>query len=380
MSERSERLKIGFVLDDSLDRPDGVQQYIMTLGSWLRAESHEVHYLVGETLRTDIANIHSLAKNFRVRFNKNKMSIPLPANKAKIHALLHELKLDVLHVQMPYNPLLAARVIKAADDATAVFGTFHIMPNSQTELKATKLLARVLKSSLQRFDKVYAVSAPARDFALSSFGVQASVMPNVVNINVIKQAQVAKDTDLLSIVFLGRLVERKGCGYLLKALAELSPKLRSSINVTICGSGPLETKLKNYVEQHNLVSMVLFTGYVSEDEKAKILAQADIAIFPSTGGESFGIVLIEAMAAGAGVVLGGDNPGYSSVLQDKRVLFDPTDTPALSRLLENYIGNSKLRNSLHAEQQKLVHDFDVGTVGPRILADYHKMIAKRRNN
>lgn len=77
-------MKIGFVLDDGLDSPDGVQQYILTLGTWLEKQGHEVHFLVGQTERTDISNVHVLARNIGVRFNHNRLTIPLPANHGRI--------------------------------------------------------------------------------------------------------------------------------------------------------------------------------------------------------------------------------------------------------------------------------------------------------
>lgn len=374
-------LNIAFVLDDSLDRPDGVQQYILTLGKWLSARGHHVHYLVGETRRTDLLNVHSLAKNVRVRFNKNQMSIPLPTSRSKIKEKMQALQLDILHVQMPYNPLFAARVIEACGDTTAVFGTFHILPNSNVEHRATRLLARWLKRSLARFDTVYGVSKPACEFARDAFGVSATVMPNVVDIAAIQKASPHVSEDgTVTIMFLGRLVERKGCGHLLKALAALPPELQSRINVIICGGGPLEAKLKNFVEQHKLVSIVRFAGFVSETEKSEYLAGADIAVFPATGGESFGIVLIEAMAAGAGVVLGGDNPGYRSVLRDDKVLFNPRNTELFASTLKRFITDASLRERLHKAQSALVREYDIAEVGPRIEADYQSMIAKRRNN
>ena len=104
-------MKIALVLDDSLDKPDGVQQYVLTLGSWLTSQKHEVHYLVGATSRKDIPNVHSLSANMRVRFNKNRASMPMIANRKAIRALTEKEKFDVLHVQMPYSPLLAGKII-----------------------------------------------------------------------------------------------------------------------------------------------------------------------------------------------------------------------------------------------------------------------------
>jgi phosphatidylinositol alpha-mannosyltransferase len=83
-AKKMRKLKIGFVFDDSLDKPDGVQQYVLILGRWLATQGHDVHYLVGETKRTDLQNLYSLARNVNVKFNQNRMAIPLPAKLAPI--------------------------------------------------------------------------------------------------------------------------------------------------------------------------------------------------------------------------------------------------------------------------------------------------------
>ena len=134
------KLTIGFVFDDSLDKPDGVQQYVLILSRWLQAQGHEVHYLLGETRRLDIANLHSLSRNVTVRFNQNRMAMPLPARLKPIRDLLHQVHFDVLHVQVPYSPALAGRIIKAVEPDTAVVGTFHIAPHSRLVTLGNHLL------------------------------------------------------------------------------------------------------------------------------------------------------------------------------------------------------------------------------------------------
>src|ERR1700760_451276 len=107
-------MKIGLVLDDTLDTPDGVQQYVIQVGTWLTAQGHEVHYLVGATERTDIPHIHSLSRNLKVKFNGNRMSMPLPTSKRTLKRFLHEQQFDVLHVQVPYSPFMAGRLLLSA--------------------------------------------------------------------------------------------------------------------------------------------------------------------------------------------------------------------------------------------------------------------------
>lgn len=376
-------LKIGLVLDDSLDSSDGVQQYVLAVGRWLAQQGHEVHYLVGETKRTDIPDIHSLSRNIKVRFNGNHMSMPLPASKRHIRQLLQENGFDILHVQMPYSPFLASRILRAAPTSTAVIGTFHIAPYSRTVIWGNRLLSVLLRRSLRRFNEVVSVSPIAQQFARQVFNINSTVVPNAVELAAYRQAvPLDKFNEVTTIVFLGRLMERKGCRYLLEAInyVQANRLTNKQYYVIIIGKGPLEPQLREYVQQHNLSDFVMFTGFVSESDKPRYLASSDIAIFPSTGGESFGIVLVEALAASRGVVLAGDNPGYASVMQPfPDSLFNPTDTPALAKKLVYFIENSSERQKQRAKQQIAALQYDVGQVGRRLLNHYRTALHKQRS-
>jgi phosphatidylinositol alpha-mannosyltransferase len=154
-----------------------------------------------------------------------------------------------------------------------------------------------------------------------------------------------------------------------------------NVRVIICGKGPLENRLKTYVKKQHLNHVVTFTGYVSERVKPNYLATADIAVFPSTGGESFGIVLIEAMAAGANVVLGGDNAGYRSVLgEHPDQLVDVADTAAFAKQLHHFIVSSRARTAAYKWQQQQLTRYDVRTVGDELLKLYQQQLLKRHQN
>jgi phosphatidyl-myo-inositol alpha-mannosyltransferase len=369
-------MKIGFVLDDGLDKPDGVQQYILTLGSWLTKQKHTVHYLVGQSQQRDDVTVHSLSKNLKVRFNHNRMSIPLPANKERIRRLLETENYDVLHVQMPYSPQLAGRIIKLAPDHTAVVGTFHILPYGRLEQTATKALSLILKRNNRRFDALLSVSKAAQAFAKQSYGIKTQVLPNVIDIKAFK-AKKPKHKDL-RIVFLGRLVERKGCEALLRAVALLPHSVKEQLTVVIGGTGPLKRKLVSLAKKLNLSEQVSFEGFIAEKDKAAFLAQADLAVFPAYGGESFGIVLLEAMAAKAQVVLAGDNPGYASVLGSvRKTLLPAANIRKMSEQIELFLRDPELRAMIHEQQQKLVKQYDVKIVGTKLVAIYTQAIAKR---
>lgn len=367
-------MKIGFVLDDSLDGNDGVQQYVLTLGQWLAKQGHSVHYLVGATSRTDVANIHPLSHNVKVRFNGNRLSIPLPASRNAIKLLLQQEQFDVLHIQMPYSPFLAGRIIMAAPAATRLVGTFHIFPQSGVVRLASRLLAVYEWRSLRRFQTVVAVSSAAQAFAAHTFGLQTTVVPNVVDTGRFAAGRPRPDIahDGPVIVSLGRLVPRKGCRVLLEAFVKLreNPKFHTA-RLVICGKGPLEAELKQFTVQHSLDGAVTFTGFVTEADKPDYLASADLAVFPSSGGESFGIVLVEAMAANRPVVLGAANEGYRTVLQaGPDMLFAPNDPAALTALMTHYLEDATAQAAALAWQRTTVGQYDVATVGRHLLQCY----------
>lgn len=375
------KLKIGFVFDDSLDKPDGVQQYVLTLSRWLNAQGNEVHYLVGETKRTDLPNLYSLSRNVKVRFNQNRMAMPLPARLKPIRQVLQREHFDVLHVQVPYSPALAARVIKAAEPQTAVVGTFHVAPHSALVTHGNRLLALAVRGSLKRFDAMISGTQAAADFAKKTHGLDSVVIHHPIDLARFMGAKpFERYAKRLNVVFLGRLVERKGCQHLLRAVAQAQAAgdWPANVFVTVCGGGPLEVQLKTYVAEHGLNGIVEFTDYISEDDKPHYLAGADIAIYPSTGGESFGIVLPEAMAAARGMVLAGNNPGYTAVLAGRpQALFDPRDTSALAALLLKSLGDKQARHEAVRWQQRYAQEFDVSRVGQRVLRIYEQALHNR---
>lgn len=364
-------LKIAFVVDDGLDKPDGVQQYILTLGKWLGKKGHSVSYLAGETKRKDITNALVLSNNLKVRFNGNSLSTPLPARPRKIKKLMQKEVFDILHVQMPYSPFMAAQTVRYAPKSTKIVGTFHILPVGKLQYFGNKLLGWALKSNLKKFDKILSVSEPAQNFAKKTFGINSEVLANPVDINKFIRPY-KKKSKKINIVFLGRLVPRKGCLTLLKAVNELienQPDL--DLELHICGEGNQRRKLEDYVDSTKLKDFTTFHGFVSETEKIDMLNMADFAVFPSFSGESFGIVLIEAMAANAGLVLAGANPGYSSVFSGiEECLFNPKNPHELSKLLRRLIKNKSEFETLHNKQQRHVRKFDINIIGARLLEIY----------
>ena len=366
-------MKIALLCDDTLDSTDGVQQYVITLGGWLTSQGHEVHYLTSTSERTDLPNIHTLSKRVSTQFNSNHGGMPLPAPRKHIKALLEHEQFDIIHIQMPYSPLLAGRVIQLAPKSTKIIGTFHIFPQSKLVAAATRALGVVVRRQLPKFSHILSVSKAAQDFAKTAFKIDTQVIPNMVDISRFSvPVSTINNARPIQIVFLGRLVERKGSIYLLQAITELrKKKLHNTFEVIIAGKGPLLSTLQEYVHKHGLADIVSFPGFISEDNKPAFLAHADIAVFPSTGGESFGISLIEAMAATPGPVLAGDNPGYRTVMEGGEAqLVQPTDTAAFADTLARYVDSQEARNAAHLWQLQHVKQYNTPVVASQITAVY----------
>jgi phosphatidyl-myo-inositol alpha-mannosyltransferase len=380
--ENGRRLNVALVFDDSLDSQDGVAQHVKTLGAWLSARGHNVSYLVGETQLKQWrgGDVFSLAKNLRVSFNGNKMSIPLPTRRSKITGALADGQFDVIHVMMPYSPFMAQRVIRLAPKSAAIIGTFHVYPSGPVAKIGTRLLKVISWPSLRRLSVFISVSQAAADFARQTYGINSEIIPNPVDVAAFASASRGTKPRPNTILFLGRLVKRKGCAQLLEAFAELKKKLPEA-QLQIAGQGPLGGRLQARAKKLKIIQSVHFLGFVEEKAKPKVFAGAAVACFPSLYGESFGIVLVEAMASGTAVVLGGDNPGYRTILSEHpATLINPLDVNAFAEKLYRAFTDEKWRQQVHSWQTEAVKKYDIQTVGPQVEKAYDLAIARSAKN
>ena len=376
-------LTIGFVFDDTLDALDGVQQHIITIGTELVRRGHDVHYLVGETHHSPVPQTVSLARNVMVSFNGNRMRIPLPVRKREIRAALAHNNYDILHIQAPYSPLFGGRVLECAPQSTGVVATYHIAPIDRRARYGGRALGLVNAHSHRRVDEVIAVSQVAAQYAQFTSHTHGTIIANPVNVEKFATAahRATRDAAHPHIVFLGRLVPRKGAQLLLEALDYgerhgMFPM--PGLHVTIAGEGPL---MDDCVQRAaRLRTPVQFVGTVDEG-KADLLASADVAVFPAIGGETFGIVLPEAIASGAGVTLAGDNPGYRWTMRgDEDALFSvgPDHARVLAERITRALTDAPWARRLHAREEALLDRYNVQAVTDEVEQVYARAIADRR--
>lgn len=378
----TKKLRVGLVFDDSLDRPDGVQQYVMRVAEWLREHGHEVYLLVGETHERDLPHLHSLSRNITVKFNGNTMSIPRPVPRKLLRELLEELQLDVIHVQTPYSPFMSGRLMSLASANTAVVGTFHILPYSFFVKVANRVLAVLNTRTGKRFDDVMAVSPPASEFARRYYGYNGPVVPNPFRLADFTVSPGAKNK-VPRIVFLGRLVARKGAKELLLAVQYMLANglYEGPLSVTIAGRGHMMEELQTLASKIDSAVKIDFPGFIAEEDKPALIESADVFALPSISGESFGISLIEGLAAARGAVLAGDNAGYASILYElPELLVNPRDTEAFAKLLAHWLKDPQARVAMAKRQKQYVQQFDLAVVGPAIERVYNEALQSQRSS
>jgi phosphatidylinositol alpha-mannosyltransferase len=371
-------LRVALVYDDSLDRYRGVPQYVMSLTQGLTRRGHQVELLVGQSQSRSLgeAPVHSLARNIRVRFNGNRLSMPLLSRAEQIDQVMGEGRFDVVHVQVPYSPLMAGRVISRAAEDAAVVGTFHVASEKMLPRLGSRLLANATFRSLRRFDAMISVSRCAARFARSYYGIDSQIVPNMVDVDVLRaDGRSRGNAGAPTIAYVGALVHRKGPDLLVEAVLRLK-RSRPDMTLVIAGEGPLRGKLERMVEGAGAGSCIRLVGEVGERRKAELLGAAQVACFPSRYGESFGIVLLEGIAAGAGVVLAGDNHAYSELFATCPGALCPVSPVAIASRLEELL-DPGWRASVRAAQEVLLDSYRIEDVTEQVLRVYAGALQKR---
>jgi phosphatidylinositol alpha-mannosyltransferase len=374
-------LRVGLVYDDTIDRYGGIPLYVTTLGRALVRRGHWVEYLVGDSAATGVdgAAVHSLARNVRVRFNGNALSMPVWTRGKELRGVLEAGRYDILHVQVPYSPLMAGRLVTRADPRCAVVGTYHVASERAIPRTGARLL-RILKfRSAPRFDEIVSVSRVAAEFAATCSGMEAGrIVPNMLDLGAVSPELPGTRDNPADVVFVGRLVPRKGVRQLIDAIARLNGRRKRPTRVAIIGDGPLRGGLQRRVRDAGLSDRVAFLGNLDDRRKLALLSRTKIACFPSLFGESFGLVILEALAAGADAVVAGGNPGYRELLGEAGGLIDPVDTVAFASRLQQLLDDADRRRKLGACQRRLIARYDSDLVVETVLDVYREALRRRR--
>ncbi|WP_329570329.1 glycosyltransferase family 4 protein [Kitasatospora sp. NBC_01266] len=359
-------MKIGIVCPYDWDVPGGVQFHIRDLAEHLIGLGHKVSVLAPADDESALPSfVVSAGRAVAVPYNGSVARLSFGIISAtRVRRWLRDGEFDILHVHEPASPSLSMLAAWAATGP--MVATFHTSnPRSRVMIAASP----ILQPTLEKLSARIAVSEYARRTLVEHLGGDAVVIPNGVDVSFFARAEPDPRWTGGTIGFIGRINEpRKGLPTLLAALPAIIAA-RPEVRLLVAGKGDEEEAVAGLAPE--VRAHVEFLGMVSDEEKARLLRSVDLYVAPNTGGESFGIILVEAMSAAA-PVLASDLDAFAQVLDGGQAgeLFAVEDPAALAeaavRLLSDPVRLAELRTAAAAH----VRQFDWETVGADILAVY----------
>lgn len=363
-------MKIGLVCPYAWDVPGGVRQHVDDLARELMARGHDVSVLAPAESAMGLPDwVTDGGRPIAVSYNGSvaRVNFGLKATRV-VRRWIREGDFDVIHVHEPLAPGLS--VIACWVARGPIVATWHSSSDRSRVLSAGYHLAQ---TALEKLSGRIAVSEDARRFLVAHVGGDAVLIPNGVRVR--QYTSVAPDLDRdprPTIVFLGRIDEpRKGLDVLLGALPAIRAQV-PDIRLLVAGPGDVDERRKEL--DASLDGCVEFLGLISDDEKARLLVDADLYIAPQLGGESFGIVLIEARAAGTTVVAS-DLPAFRRVLEEgaSGALFERGASDQLATTVVELLRDPGRRERYIEAGHTRVTDFDWATVADEVVAVYESV-------
>jgi phosphatidylinositol alpha-mannosyltransferase len=368
------RLRIGIACPYTWDTPGGVQAHVHDLAEELLARGHTVQVLapVDDPDAPDLPPwVTSAGRAVPVPYNGSVARLVFgPLSMARTRRWVREGRFDVLHVHEPVVPSVSMLACFAASGP--LVATFHV---SMARSRALQVFGTAMQPALEKITGRIAVSAAARRVVVEHLGGDAVLIPNGVDVGRFAGAKPLPDRpDAPTVVFLGRVDEpRKGLAVLLEALPELVRRV-PDVRLLVAGPGDVDEVRK--AVPASLRDRVELLGLVSEQDKPRVYASGDVYCAPNTHGESFGIVLVEAMATGTPVVAS-DLEAFRRVLDEGEVgvLVPVGDAAALAAGLADLLADPARRGALSAAGSRAVLAYDWGTVTDRVVEVYESAVA-----
>jgi phosphatidylinositol alpha-mannosyltransferase len=360
-------MRIGMVCPYSLDVPGGVQAHVLELAEVLIGQGHEVAVLAPASPGAQLPEyVSSSGEAWAVSYNGSKVRIQFgPGALAKLRRWIAAGGFDVLHVHEPSAPSLSLLAVSVAEGP--IVATFHAAAVRSLILSAAR---PVLTPYYEKITGRIAVSPLSRRLQMQAVGTGSVEIPNGLHVRQYQDAQPLPGYPRPggTVLFLGRYDEpRKGLATLLRALPGLVGAL-PDVQLLVVGPGD-ERRARAKAVEH--ADRLRFLGRVSQEEKAAALRSADVFCAPNTGGESQGIVLLEAMAAGTAVIAS-DLEAFRRVLDDGRAgLLLPVGQPAAwSDGISSLLRDASARRNLVAAGSEVVAKYDWTVVAKQILQVY----------
>ena len=368
-------MKIGIVSPYAYPRPGGANSYIRESYQELRRLGHEVRIITApwgdDPPAQDVIQIgQAIAIPYNGAIGRITLSLRL---EWLVSRMLERERFDIIHHHEPLVPFLSMQILDSARCPNVA--TFHAFGGFSFSYWAGRVVG---ERYMRKLDARIAVSSAARHFISTYFPGDYHIIPNGVDVSFYANAKPFPEYEdgKTNILFVGRVEQRKGAMYLLRAYAKLKPKF-PELRLIFCSAGPQIGQMRRFVRQNGLGD-VLFAGRVDDVDKARFYKTADIFCAPSTGQESFGIVLLEAMAAGLPVVAS-DIHGYKRVVQRNvtGLLVEPKDPDALAAAIERLICEPALRQRLGEAGARRAPEYDWTHVTAQLVELYEDVIRKK---
>lgn len=367
-------MRVALVSPYDFAYPGGVTNHIANLAQQLIKMGHQVSILtpLSNTKVQELSEyVVPLGRPIPIRSGGSIARVSLSAWLApKIRRLLDRGKFDIVHLHEPLAPLLPLGVLYLSRSVNV--GTFHAYHGSQ---RWYRILYPIVKPAFDRLHGRIAVSEAARQMNEKVFPAHYEIIPNGIDLPHFANATPLEELSdgKVNIVFVGRMEKRKGLKYLVEAYSHLKWAF-PDIRLIVVGPGRVPLRLKSYIAR-NKVQDVIFTGGVPYDVLPRYYHSADIFCAPNTGKESFGIVLIEAMAAGKPIVAT-DIEGFRCVIQhgEQGLLVPPRDSRSLADAITVLLRNPGLRKRMGERGRSNVEQYDWKQVATRVVACYNQLL------
>ena len=360
-------MRIGMVCPYSFDVPGGVQSHVLQLAAVMHQRGHDVSVLAPSSPGADLPDyVMSGGKAVPIPYNGSVARLRFgPATHRMVKRWLAEGRFDVLHLHEPNAPSLSMLALNIAEGP--IVATFH---TSTTKSLTLSVFEPILRPMHEKIVGRIAVSDLARRWQMEALGSDAVEIPNGVDVASFAEAPLLDGYPRpgRSVLFLGRYDEpRKGMAVLLRALPRLVERF-ADIEILVVGRGDEDELREN---AGRLAGHLRFLGQVDDRQKASAMRSADVYCAPHTGGESFGIVLVEAMAAGTAVVAS-DLDAFRRVLADGAAgrLVPVDDAAAMADGLIDVLADDALRQRYIATASEAVRRYDWPVVADQIMRVY----------
>ena len=367
-------MRILLVCPYDWEAPGGVQIHVRQLAAELRARGHQTLILAPGSRPSEDAGVRIVGRPVRVPYRGKVAPISFsPGSWRRIRSAMRPFDPDVIHAHEPLTPSTSMLAVLAA--SAPVVATFHAALDRS---RLMELAAPALRQVSGRIDAAVAVSDAAASFLRRVVRVPLEIVPNGVDVRAF--AHPGRPIEGLpagpKILWVNRLDPQKGFEIMLRAFERLASEV-VGVHLLVAGDGRDRALLRSL--PGDLRSRILRLGTVPHGDLPRYHADADVFVSPATGQESFGIVLVEAMAAGVPVVAS-DIAGYREVVRDgvDGLLVPPGDPSALAAAIRRVLSEPELAATLKAAGRSRAEAFSWQVVAPRVEAVYDRVLGAAR--